>query len=220
MISPRGRFAVDWSAMGYSDFRSTRVCPHCGREAKTHDELTLGRHQAKKSRDCVGSGMSVNGLPYGPKNGPSFAVDPQLGISRHTRTECDICGASIAVGTLSGERYPHLDPRTQSKCRGSARKMPGRDRGTLTRPKVTCPDCGRLVAIGAKYGRFYSHQDRATGQVCAMSGQPGGGILVDRIEILPPPARPSARYREIDSTRDTQSIRTVSGGLPGSRRRH
>ncbi|GAA1983321.1 hypothetical protein GCM10009777_16460 [Microbacterium pumilum] len=206
--------------MGYREFRSTRVCPECGREVKTHDELALGRHQTKKGRDCVGSGLSVSGLPYGPKNGPSFVVDPTVGISRHMRAECDICGAQIAVKTLTGERYPHLDPIIQSKCRGSGRKMPGHDRGTLIRPKSTCPDCGRLVGVGARYGRYYSHNDPETGKVCGMSGKPGGGILVDRIEVLPPPDKPSEPYRSIDSTRDTQSVRTVSGGLPGSRRRH
>lgn len=206
--------------MGYRTFRSTRVCPECGRETKTHDELLLARHQTKKGRDCVGSGVSVVGLRYGPKHGPHYRPDPATGISEHEHAECDICGEQIAVFTLSGERYPHLNPAIRAKCSGSGRKMPGRDRGTLTRPKTTCPDCGCLVAVGARYGRFYSHKDPATGELCSYSGKPGGGTLVERIEVISPPDRKPAPYLGIDSTRETRSVKAVSGGLPGSRRRH
>ena len=91
--------------------------------------------------------------------------------------------------------------------------------------KTTCPECGRTIRYSRRTGRLYSHYGGLDFEACAASGAevcvPEGGPKV----VLPSVSRATAATtgrasgkKYYDST-DTNSIRTVSAGLPGHGKR-
>ncbi len=91
-----------------------------------------------------------------------------------------------------------------------------------------CPQCGRKTQVGPN-GNWYSHMRHDDPSVlCPLSAQPAYGYepnpasrsiraddVIQEIEIPPKkPLRPVVKGAE-----EGTSIRTISGGLPGSRRR-
>jgi len=99
--------------------------------------------------------------------------------------------------------------------------------------KHECPECGRMTRVGPR-GTWYSHQRAdAPNDLCPLSARPAGDrasdpkyVLVradDRIEPseaakrdLRRRAAPKAVLR---GDEESTSVRTVSGGLPGTSRR-
>lgn len=143
---------------------------------------------------------------------------------------CPVCAAPLQLtDSLVG---PHLDSDS-AQCAGSGREV------TLLVPPpwrsrpVVCPDCGVATTVHTETGVCADHTDKA-GQRCARSGR----SLVDakpaavkrklsaaklaraKRKKERQAARRAARAAEAPKARKnrrwgSESVRTVSGGLPG-----
>jgi hypothetical protein len=85
---------------------------------------------------------------------------------------------------------------------------------------VVCAECSATTRLNVLTGRIYSHPLPSRTEACANSGRqirfPTNGERFE-VERLRYEARPSV-YRAAESA-DSSSIRTISGGLPGTGRR-
>lgn len=91
--------------------------------------------------------------------------------------------------------------------------------------KIICPECGRSTRCSRRTGRLYSHQGGLNLEACSASGTevrtPEGGPKVALPSVRRHPAAKAGKSsgrKYYDST-DTNSVRTVSAGLPGQGKR-
>jgi hypothetical protein len=87
---------------------------------------------------------------------------------------------------------------------------------------VQCPQCGAKTAVNLRTGALYSHALPGKTKACTA----GGSLVMECRDGQPPqiaevePAKPAPAPRQIVPDEHGESVRTVSGGLPGLGRRH
>ena len=206
--------------MGESN-RTFRICRCCNKQTSTKNELTLDFHKAKKGKECPGSGLSVEGLEYAGLY-PTFDVDPETGNALFTKEICEECEQLVAVETINQRVFPHLRNEEGVKCHASGHPYKsGQNKPTkLSRP-IACPDCGQTVKFGRKRGRIYSHNLEGSTEVCSASGREIGGIEGAVVELPKIATRvKESKVKPLDPNYvGSVSIRAISAGLPGSKRR-
>lgn len=147
--------------------------------------------------------------------------------------QCHECGKDTAVNMRSGLMYAHNMPETRQQCPASRsavvepdNTLPRAERphNNLTAVPHRCAECGSDTRANRRTGLLYSHTRPGSTEVCPDSGRgvldPEGGAPPE--VMLPPQSRkePEPGSQPRVASGPSQSVRTVSGGLPSHGRRY
>jgi hypothetical protein len=145
---------------------------------------------------------------------------------------CHVCGKHTAVNMRSGLMHVRNRPGTREHCPESGAAVvdpdyslttPARRQNNPYAVPYRCTGCGVDTKANRRTGFLYSHPLPGSTEVCPESGRgvidPEGGI-----EFPPMPIQSRGEPEPANQPRvapgPSQSVRTVSGGLPSHGRRY